>query len=149
MLIIIFLLLLIVATVFAAKHNATMDIVKDHLSTSIFKGLEPQWYDPSVSWTNKTTPTIAKSLQLKYLPKFLHWIVNLKPGWDPLSDFWHWNKTQLGFWFTVIIILCILLGFQLHGWGILWITWLALLLFITTWLVAFNYFYNHKLVVKS
>lgn len=141
----------IVATGFAAYHNATMDIVKDHYSVSIFSDTAKYlqtWYDPSISWQNKTKNNIqlTKELQLANLPKWLHWLVKLKPGWDPLSDFWHWQKTQCGVSVMFIVLFAILLGREIHGWSAFFISWATILLFGMTWLVVFNYYYNKKLL---
>ena len=34
----------------AAFFNATMDTLQDHFSTSIFKNLNPNFWNPNVSW---------------------------------------------------------------------------------------------------
>ena len=38
---------------FAAMFNAVMDTLKDHYSISIFYGLKPTFWNPSVSWKTK------------------------------------------------------------------------------------------------
>lgn len=134
----------------AAFFNAHMDVVKDHFSVSIYAKLDPQWYNPSVSWTNKNNVAVGEGLQIEYLPFWVHPIIYLKPVWSPLSDFWHWNKTKMitslifygatalltGYYSeslrsTPLVLLSTLAGYVAFG---------SLL-----WDVVFNFFYNRKL----
>ena len=70
--------------ILAAICNACMDNIKDHWYESVFNKLNPQWWDPSVSWKNKLT----------------------FKGPVQLSDCWHLAKT--------IMLTCLILAVVLY-----------------------------------
>lgn len=133
---------------YAAMCNAKMDTVKDHYGVSIYSGKDIQWYNPMVSWSNKDNPSTAKKLQLEYLPIPIRWIAALKPGWDPLSDFWHWQKTQMLFSLLAATAVCLFSYSTSYSSPIdrAFISFTYLIIGGVVWILVFNYFYNHKLI---
>lgn len=126
---------------YAAICNAQMDTVKDHFGTSVYKVRPSQWFNPNLSWTNKDNPSVAKLLGEAYLPIYIRWLVALKPGWAPISDFWHWKKTQMLTSIFLACSLCSLMNLQY---------WEAGTFFLSAgmfWIIVFNDFYNH--ILKS
>lgn len=79
----------------ASMCDAKMDTVSHHYSTSIYKDEVRQWFDPMVSWTNKSPENVEtwRALASEFLPKYVYLIINkIKPAYDPFSDFWHYQK---------------------------------------------------------
>ena len=60
--------------------NAISDTLAHHFSTSVFRNLDPQWWNPDISWINKTTM------------------------FTQTSDAWHLSKTLMliSFIFSII-----------------------------------------------
>jgi len=113
----------IILVMFAAALNAVMDTLAHHYSTSIFKGLDKQYWDPSISWKNK------------YDVKGI-W------GMTQLSDGWHVAKTLMIVYIMLAIVsfpsayhICIFNSVILNG--IIWVGILG-----TAWNITFSFFYN-------
>lgn len=145
---IILVLLSLILIAYAAVCNAKMDTVKDHWSTSIYSNpdrYDAQWFNPAISWTNKDDPSRTKTFQLHWLPVFIRWVAILKPAWDPISDFWHWQKTQM---LVCLIAAPALLLFATLDDTLLLRMVTCIVYFIVgglQWISVFNLFYNHKL----
>ena len=94
----------------AGKHNAAMDAVSDHYSTSIFSTYnEPEWFDRTISWRNKYIDgdqSKGKKTIVRFGIKFY------QP--DAFSDFWHYAKFKMlmsiSFGLVSFFIASILLG---------------------------------------
>ncbi len=80
----------------ASLCNARMDTVTNKLSSSIYRVLPMGWYDPVLSSRNKHEPAIWRTYAKAYLPKWIYYVINkYKPAYDPLSDFWHYEKMKM------------------------------------------------------
>lgn len=123
----------------AALCNAKMDTVTNQYSSSIYKDKDKQWFDPKTSWTNKHFADVWKYLGKQYLPVLVYMVIkNIKPGYDPVSDFWHWEKTKMIMWdFATFIISCIATGFlfYLHFSAL---TTIPLCLMFLAWVAGWN-----------
>lgn len=135
---------------YAASCNARMDTVKDHWSISIYKDDDPQWYNPAVSWTNKTNPA-AIALQRKYLPWYVRWIADIKPDWDPISDYWHFEKSKCLLSLFFATGAAWIAGGYATAFDLVEILFFALSFVVfcgLAWIVTFDYFYNRQLVTS-
>lgn len=142
---------------YAAICNAKMDTVKDHYSTSIYSDAtkyNPVWFNPELSWENKDIingqhKAEVEALQKQNLPWTARWIVNFKVGWDPISDFWHWQKTQMLLSLIGSMSVVLFSSWFIEGWGALYQRILTSVLYFiaagVAWNVYFNFFYNSKL----
>ena len=107
--------------------DAIMDTLRDHFSVSIFSKLTPNFWNPTVSWTNKYTNNDPKNGH-KYI-KILGIKVNTL---DVFSDAWHILKLiKEGFNILAIIAAVGLV-----------VTQTQMLLLILTLVVARNIFFN-------
>jgi hypothetical protein len=80
----------------ASLCNARMDTTRNQFSYSIYKDLPGEWYDPIVSWKNKHDVAKWRTFAKAYLPGWLYYIINaINPGYDPFSDFWHFEKVKM------------------------------------------------------
>lgn len=101
MIVVVFIIVALLLVMYAAICNAKMDIVKDEFSLSIYNNkleYSNQWFDPLLSWTNKRNYDLWWKEASRFLPKVVFkLVVKLKAPkvWDPLSDFWHWNKSKM------------------------------------------------------
>jgi hypothetical protein len=139
--------------VIAAISIATMDTLSHHFSTSIFKNEDKQFWDPSISWTNKynilthvdgTKYYVHKKLFKKDIP------IPLTKGkktfnvntFEPLSDAWHRLKS-LG---IISFIVAISLNDSNQSFSSSIITTILL---GAVFNVTFNLFYNKLLLSKT
>jgi len=108
----------------AAGMNAVMDTLVHHFSTSIFAGLNDQWWNPAISWMNK---------------------YNYSFPWNitQISDAWHL--------FKMLMIITIMYTFIFTGRRVV-ITWGRLLVYTIlyglAWNLSFNIFYDVILIIK-
>jgi len=115
--------------------DAIMDTCSDHFSVSIFKNLNPNYWNKNISWTNKYIDNDVK----KGLKKW--WIFN-KPV--ALTDAWHLFKSIKEILNTLAITSAILIPFTFEFWYIP-------LYFILVGLsrdLVFDIFYNYLLKSK-
>lgn len=116
------LLLALLTICVAAMLNATMDTLTHHFSTSIFAGLNDQWWNPAISWQNK---------------------YNYSFPWNivQLSDAWHLAKTLM---LGVLIYGTIFTGRRIV------VTWGRILVYTilygAAWILTFNLFYDSLLL---
>lgn len=114
----------------AAFCNACMDVVSFHYDRSIFKNLNKQYFDPSVSWKNK----YIKGEPINGRRTIFWGLINIHPAF---TDFWHFAKSLM------IILMCTALVFSLkccikNTYFLLCI----LLIYGFIWNSVFNLFYN-------
>jgi len=106
----------------AASMNAVMDTLDHHFAVSIFAGLNDQWWNPAISWTNKDTYSFPFNIV-------------------QLSDAWHL--------FKFLMIITITYTFVFTGRRIV-ITWgrfiVYTILYGAAWNLVFNLFYNTLLL---
>lgn len=131
--------------------NARMDVVDDRWSVSVYKaqGKPYQWFNSTLSWTNKNNPEEWRIYAEKYLPKWILWLAKIKPAWSPLSDFWHWEKAKMivARTFAISIGFAFGLDYSLsYPWGYVVVCATAALLGTISNL-TFTYWYNRKLIV--
>jgi len=111
--------------------DAVMDTLKDHFSISIFSKLNPVFWNPAVSWTNKYIDNDSTKGHKTF--NFLGLKINTP---DAFSDAWHISKL-IREGFNILAILSTLgLPFNLIYIAILFI---ALSIFRN---LAFDLFYN-------
>lgn len=67
--------------------DAVMDVLQDHFSVSVFKNLNPQFWNPNVSWTNKYIDGDVNKGHKKIT--ILGFAFNYP---DALTDAWHMSK---------------------------------------------------------
>jgi hypothetical protein len=105
-----------------------MDTLTHHFDKSIFQHNNRQWWDPSISWTNKYKDGIVSHGHKKW--KIWKFEID---SWDWCSDAWHVFKTSM------IHFIC--LGFAfLTDFPVT-----AYFFFGGIWLAGFNLPYNHIL----
>lgn len=115
----------------AAGCNAVMDICSHKFTTSIFKKLNPLWWDATISWKNKyinATPALGL--------RKLFWRINYPVQ---LTDAWHLFKTLM------IVLLCLAIVFYKP----MFIWWADVLILGTVWNCTFSLFYNKVLRSKK
>lgn len=102
----------------AGAMNAVMDTLDHHFTTSIFLGLNDQWWNPAISWHNKYDYSFPFNI-------------------TQISDGWHFFKTLM---LVTIIYTSIFTGRRLV------ITWgrviVYTILYGLAWNLSFNLFYN-------
>jgi uncharacterized membrane protein YbjE (DUF340 family) len=81
-----------------ALSSAVMDTLKDKFSVSIFKNLNPYFWNPAESWKNKYKN--RDKTQGKKYPEYLSGLT------DSFSDAWHI--------FKFLIVVCIIIGFSIE-----------------------------------
>jgi len=108
----------------AAGMNAVMDTLTHHFTVSIFAGLNDQWWNPAISWTNKNTYSFPWNIV-------------------QISDAWHL--------FKLLMLITIIYTFVFTGRRVV-VTWGRLIvytiLFGLAWNGSFNLFYNILLIAK-
>jgi len=122
---------------FSGAMDAIMDTLKDHFSISVFKNLNPQFWNPSVSWKNKYIDGDPNKGHRKI--KVLGITFNYP---DALSDAWHISKIlREGFNILAIVSALIIphVDFTIFG-ALIFITVAGI---FRNW--SFNLFYNHLL----
>ena len=124
--------------VFSGILDAVMDTLKDHFSISIFSKLNPQFWNPSISWTNKY---INNDHNNGHKTFSLFGITF--PTLDALSDAWHISKI-LREGFNILAILSALFSGAIFNFYI-FIEMLVFLIVLRD--LAFNLFYT-KLLLK-
>jgi hypothetical protein len=102
----------------AAGFDAVIDTLTHHFSTSIFAGLNDQWWNPAISWTNKHTYPFPLNIV-------------------QISDAWHLFKTLMIITLTYTII------FTGRRLPITWGRFIVYTIFYgLAWNLNFNLFYN-------
>ncbi len=107
----------------AGIGKGIMDTLQFHYSTSIFYNINPQWYDPSISWTNK-----------------LHtWLP------DTFTDCWHLSQSL----FLESIFIAIIIYTPIVKWNSQSLWWTKVIDFLILRVVfgaAFVLCYNYILI---
>jgi hypothetical protein len=134
--------------ILAAICNSAMDVVSFHYSTSIFTKLNnAQFFDPSISWTNKYIDHDPK----KGIRK---WFFGLFYIPVMFTDFWHLCKTISIFaligsvtCYTTFIgeLLCKDLAIT-NTWMCFLVRAIDYVLMGTIWNITFSLFFNHIFV---
>lgn len=120
--------------------DAIMDTLKDHYVECIFKGLNPQFWNPLVSWKNKYIN--ADPSQGHKFKKILGIKINFPP--DAFSDAWHTCKT-IREGFNILAILSLIFVTLHFSWTIILGTFICLAIFRN---LSFMIFYNLLLIKK-
>jgi hypothetical protein len=130
---------------FAARSNAKMDTVTNQLGVSRYLNLPPQWFDPKVSWKNKHDAAQWRIYAKVYLPGWIYGLINkIKPAYDPLSDFWHYQKMKM-IVFLLFSFVTGLAGVYLSH------NYLSIIAFCVVWVSGWNGTFNlhlKSLVIK-
>jgi hypothetical protein len=118
------LLLSLIFFALAAGMNAVMDTLTHHFSISIFAGLNDQYWNPAISWTNKNTYSFPLNIV-------------------QISDAWHLFKT--------LMLITIIYNFIFTGRRVV-ITWGRLIIYTIlyglAWNLSFDLFYDIILIIK-
>jgi len=117
--------------------DAVMDTLKDHFSISVFKNLNPHFWNPAISWKNKYVDGDPAKGHRKITILCLTFDYP-----DALSDGWHFFKVlREGFNILAIVSALIIphVDFTIFG-SLIFITVAGI---FRNW--SFNLFYNHLL----
>jgi hypothetical protein len=153
-----FLLTAILCIGYAACCNAKMDTVDDHYAISIYGAdkhkYKQEWFDPRVSWSNDHNYESWVRLAAEYLPNICFWYITeiRKKSWDPMEDFWHWEKTKMILSLCLSSVCTLIAGIALgkHAWGIIAAGAVVYYAGIgIVWNMVFNYFYEKKLIASQ
>ena len=122
---------------YSGAMDAVMDTLKDHFSVSIFKNLNPQFWNPSVSWKNKYIDGDPNKGHRKI--KVLGITFNYP---DALSDAWHICKIlREGFNILAVVSALIIPHITFTILGAL--SFILVAGILRNW--SFNLLYNHLL----
>lgn len=108
----------------ASLCNSIMDKTSHHFHKSIFKNLNPVWWNAEISWKNKYILLDPKNGRRKLL--FFNYPVQL-------TDAWHFFKTLM----IIFICLAIIFYQSIFNW------YFDLLIFGTCWNLTFSLFYSY------
>lgn len=127
----------------AAVSNSVMDKITHHFSTSIFKNLRRQYWDPAVSWRNKYENYASSQTDAENFPD-----EQIRKQWFGIdvpvvfTDAWHLFKT------IMIFCICGSIALQVYCEPKLDLMWYAVIKFIVyglSWNRTFSLFYDHIL----
>lgn len=114
--------------------SGTMDTLAHHFSTSIFAGIDDQFFDPAISWTNKyknCDPTQGEAFL--FASTWLSWI----------TDAWHMAKFMMLNCITLIAVSAVIPD----GYKIRWYVCILLVLILRgAFQIGFTLFYDIILI---
>jgi len=134
----------LILLIFAGFFNAIMDTLFTHYSSSIFKNLNPLFWNPEVSWQNKW----AQPFPQPYEPKWYYFC------WPPpykerfpysstifvwMTDAWHLSKSLM----LACIMGAVVLYKPIFG------GWLDFWLYYGAFTFTFTMFYSYIFVAKN
>lgn len=127
----------------AAICNSIMDMTDHHYSRSVFKNLNPLWWDGNISWKNKYLRE-NPNLELKKLFPYKKGFLGEINYPTQLTDAWHFFKTLMIIFLTLSVV-----TFDknlISSWLGYMIIFIVYYLFWNFW---YNLFYNHILHSKK
>ena len=122
----------------AGTSNAVMDTLSHHFYVSIFRGLNPQFWYPEISWKNKYEADAQGNLLMPLKHKTFLGL----PIPDSFTDAWHIFKL------TMVILICIGGGVAAYQPSLTGNLGLDILSLYLSFNVAFSLFYNLILPIK-